>query len=51
MSARDQPMKPSNAVEILAVPGIPLVRKDDDLVAVIDAGLTRREHSPKIPMR
>src|SRR6476620_6260869 len=34
-------MKRSNAVEILAVPGIPLVRKDDDLVALIDAGLTR----------
>ena len=34
-------MKRSNAVEILAVPGIPLVRKDDDLVALIDTGLTR----------
>jgi coenzyme F420-0:L-glutamate ligase/coenzyme F420-1:gamma-L-glutamate ligase len=34
-------MKRSNAVEILAVPGIPLVRKDDDLVALIGEGLTR----------
>ena len=28
-------MKRSNAVEILAVPGIPLVHRDDDLVALI----------------
>src|SRR3984893_467033 len=34
-------MKRSNAVEILAVPGIPLVRKNDDLVALIDEGLAR----------
>ena len=34
-------MKRSNAVEILAVPGIPLVRKDDDLVALIGEGLAR----------
>ena len=34
-------MKPINAVEILAVPGIPLVRKDDDLVALIGEGLAR----------
>src|ERR1700719_760186 len=34
-------MKRSNAVEILALPGIPLVRKDDDLVALIDGGLAR----------
>ena len=34
-------MEPSNAVEILAVPGIPLVRKDDDLVALISDGLAR----------
>jgi coenzyme F420-0:L-glutamate ligase/coenzyme F420-1:gamma-L-glutamate ligase len=34
-------MKPSNAVEILAVPGIPLVGKDDDLVALIGEGLAR----------
>jgi coenzyme F420-0:L-glutamate ligase/coenzyme F420-1:gamma-L-glutamate ligase len=33
-------MKRSN-VEILAVPGIPLVRKDDDLVALIGEGLAR----------
>jgi coenzyme F420-0:L-glutamate ligase/coenzyme F420-1:gamma-L-glutamate ligase len=34
-------MKRSNAVEILAVPGIPLVRRDDDLVALIGEGLAR----------
>jgi coenzyme F420-0:L-glutamate ligase/coenzyme F420-1:gamma-L-glutamate ligase len=34
-------MERSNAVEILAVPGIPLVRKDDDLVALIGDGITR----------
>jgi coenzyme F420-0:L-glutamate ligase / coenzyme F420-1:gamma-L-glutamate ligase len=34
-------MNRSNAVEILAVPGIPLVRKDDDLVALIGEGLAR----------
>jgi coenzyme F420-0:L-glutamate ligase / coenzyme F420-1:gamma-L-glutamate ligase len=34
-------MTRSNAVEILAVPGIPLVRKDDDLVALIGEGLAR----------
>src|ERR1019366_10371445 len=34
-------MKRSNAVEILAVPGIPRVRKDDDLVALIGEGLAR----------
>ena len=34
-------MERSNAVEILAVPGIPLVRKDDDLVALIGEGLAR----------
>src|SRR5579871_70495 len=34
-------MERSNAVEILAVPGFPLVRKDDDLVALIGEGLTR----------
>jgi coenzyme F420-0:L-glutamate ligase / coenzyme F420-1:gamma-L-glutamate ligase len=32
-------MERSNAVEILAIPGIPLVRKDDDLVALIGEGL------------
>src|SRR6516164_4152003 len=31
----------SNVVEILAVPGIPLVRKDDDLVSLISEGLAR----------
>jgi coenzyme F420-0:L-glutamate ligase/coenzyme F420-1:gamma-L-glutamate ligase len=34
-------MNRSSTVEILAVPGIPLVRKDDDLVALIDEGLAR----------
>ena len=34
-------MKRSNAVEILAVPGIPLVGKDDDLVTLIGEGLAR----------
>jgi coenzyme F420-0:L-glutamate ligase / coenzyme F420-1:gamma-L-glutamate ligase len=34
-------MDHSNAVEIFAVPGIPLVRKDDDLVALIGEGLER----------
>ena len=40
-------MKRSNAVEILAVPGIPLVRKDDDLVALIDEGLARGGMLPR----
>src|SRR5215475_305233 len=34
-------MKRSNAVEMLAVPNIPLVREDDDLVALIGEGLAR----------
>ena len=34
-------MQHSNAVELLAVPGIPRVAKDDDLVALIDEGLAR----------
>ena len=34
-------MERSNAVEILAVPGIPLVRQGDDLVALIGDGLAR----------
>jgi len=34
-------MKPGSAVEILAVPGIPLVRKGDDLVGLIGDGLAR----------
>ena len=40
-------MKSSNAVEIFAVPGIPLVRKDDDLVALIDEGLARGDIVPR----
>src|SRR5881227_3903628 len=38
----------SNAVEILAVPGIPLVRKDDDLVALIGEGLARGGIVPRV---
>src|SRR5947209_19194609 len=34
-------MTRTTAVEILAVPGIPLVRKDDDLVTLIGEGLER----------
>src|SRR3954470_22507972 len=34
-------MTRTTAVEILAVPGIPLVRKDDDLAALIGEGLAR----------
>ena len=34
-------MQYSNAVELLAVPGIPRVAKDDDLVALIGEGLAR----------
>src|SRR5258707_6581663 len=41
LSVRDRPMKRSNAVEILPVPGIPLVGKDDDLVALIGERLAR----------
>jgi coenzyme F420-0:L-glutamate ligase/coenzyme F420-1:gamma-L-glutamate ligase len=40
-------MKSSNAVEIFAVPGIPLVRKNDDLVALIDEGLACGEIVPR----
>ena len=40
-------MTRSNAVEILAVPGIPLVRKDDDLVALIGQGLAGGDIVPR----
>jgi coenzyme F420-0:L-glutamate ligase/coenzyme F420-1:gamma-L-glutamate ligase len=40
-------MDRSNAVEILAVPGIPLVCKDDDLAALIGEGLTRAGIVPR----
>ena len=40
-------MTRSNAVEMLAVPGIPLVRKDDDLVAWISEGLSRGGIEPR----
>jgi coenzyme F420-0:L-glutamate ligase/coenzyme F420-1:gamma-L-glutamate ligase len=41
-------MKRSNIVEMLAVPGIPLVRKDDDLVAFIGEGLARGGIVPRV---
>src|SRR5881392_425397 len=34
-------MQRSSAIELLAVPGIPRIAKDDDLVALIGEGLTR----------
>lgn len=37
----------SSAVELLAVPGIPLVHKDDDLVALIGEGLARAGIVPR----
>jgi coenzyme F420-0:L-glutamate ligase / coenzyme F420-1:gamma-L-glutamate ligase len=40
-------MTRSNAVEMFAVLGIPLVRKDDDLVALICGGLTRGAIVPR----
>jgi coenzyme F420-0:L-glutamate ligase / coenzyme F420-1:gamma-L-glutamate ligase len=40
-------MRPSNAVEIIAVPGIPLVRRDDDLVALIGEALLHRGIVPR----
>ena len=40
-------MKRSNSVEILAVPNIPLVRKGDDLVALIGEGLARGRIVPR----
>ncbi len=40
-------MERSNAVEILAVPGIPLVRKGDDLAALIGEGLARGGIAPR----
>jgi coenzyme F420-0:L-glutamate ligase/coenzyme F420-1:gamma-L-glutamate ligase len=40
-------MERSNAVEILAVPGIPLVRKGDDLVVLIGEGLARAGIVPR----
>src|SRR4029079_6678455 len=47
LSNWERPMKRSNTVEIIAVPGIPLVRKDDDLVALIGEGLTRGDIVPR----
>src|SRR4029077_15356570 len=41
LSARDQPMTRSNTVEILAVPSIPLVHKNDDLVSLVGEGVTQ----------
>jgi coenzyme F420-0:L-glutamate ligase/coenzyme F420-1:gamma-L-glutamate ligase len=40
-------MKRSSAIEILAVPGIPLVRKDDDLVTLIGEGVMRGGIGPR----
>src|SRR3979490_3473258 len=40
-------MTRTTAVEILAVPGIPLVRKDDDLVALIGEGVARGGSVPR----
>ena len=34
-------MQRSSAIELLAVPGIPRIAKDDDLVALIGEGLAR----------
>src|SRR6202011_5357535 len=39
LSARNPTMNRSSAVEMFAVPGIPRVAKDDDLVALIAEGL------------
>jgi coenzyme F420-0:L-glutamate ligase/coenzyme F420-1:gamma-L-glutamate ligase len=40
-------MQRSDAVELLAVPGIPLVAKDDDLVAMIGEGVARSGIVPR----
>jgi len=40
-------MTRSSAVEILAVPGIPRVAKDDDLIALISEGLARGGIAPR----
>jgi len=40
-------MTRSSAVEMFAVPGIPLVRKDDDLVALIGDGVVHGNISPR----
>ena len=40
-------MTRSSAVEMFAVPGIPLVRKDDDLVALIGDGVARGNIAPR----
>src|SRR3954467_309287 len=37
----------SSAIELLAVPGIPRIGKDDDLVALIGEGLTRGDIAPR----
>src|SRR6185436_20564695 len=41
LSALDHPMQRSDAVELLAVPGLPLIRKGDDLVAMIGEAVAR----------
>jgi coenzyme F420-0:L-glutamate ligase / coenzyme F420-1:gamma-L-glutamate ligase len=40
-------MQRSSAVELLAVPGIPRVAKDDDLVALIGEGVVRGDIAPR----
>jgi coenzyme F420-0:L-glutamate ligase/coenzyme F420-1:gamma-L-glutamate ligase len=40
-------MTRSSAVEMFAVPGIPLVRRDDDLVALIGDGVARGRIAPR----
>ena len=40
-------MTSSNAVEMFAVPGIPRVAKDDDLVALIGDGMARGNIVPR----
>src|ERR1700751_4990477 len=41
-------MNRSHAVEMLAVPGIPLVRRDDDLVTLIAEGLAQGGIVPRV---
>ena len=40
-------MQRSSAIELLAVPGIPRIAKDDDLVALIGEGLARGGMVPR----
>src|SRR5262249_50096952 len=47
IGAQDWPMTRSNSVEMIAVPGIPLVREGDDLVAMIADGVARSGIVPR----